>query len=134
MISFLGDGDGNAPGGFLLLDENFEIAGKWSEKSEIERLGFSYDFWYQPYHNVMVSSEWAAPNTFLSGFNPAHVAEAKYGRKIYFWDWSQAKIIKEHDLGPEGLIPLGKSNSFCKCFQNEYDIKDFCERCLKSFI
>ena len=27
---------------------------------------FGYDFWYQPRHNVMVSSEWAAPNTFMA--------------------------------------------------------------------
>ena len=29
---------------------------------------YNYDFWYQPRHNVMVSSEWAAPNTFRPGF------------------------------------------------------------------
>lgn len=25
---------------------------------------FNHDFWYQPRHNVMVSSEFAAPKTF----------------------------------------------------------------------
>ena len=34
---------------------------------------------------VKVSSEWGAPNTYVKGFNPAHVAEGKYGRNIYFW-------------------------------------------------
>ena len=29
MVSMLGDAEGNAPGGFLLLDENFDIAGRW---------------------------------------------------------------------------------------------------------
>ena len=29
MISMLGDGQGNAPGGFLLLDEKFDVAGRW---------------------------------------------------------------------------------------------------------
>ena len=96
---------GNAPGGFLLLNSDFEIFGRWGD-SEMHKLGYNYDYWYQPYHNIMVSSEWAAPKTFLNGFNPAEVSE-KYGRKIYFWDWTEAKIIKEYDMGNEGLIPLG---------------------------
>ena len=29
MLSMLGDGHGNAPGGFLLLDQDFQIAGRW---------------------------------------------------------------------------------------------------------
>lgn len=29
MISMLGDGEGKGPGGFLLLDERFEVAGRW---------------------------------------------------------------------------------------------------------
>lgn len=32
-----------------------------------------YDFWYQPRHNVMISTEWAAPNIFQNGFNLADV-------------------------------------------------------------
>ena len=36
---------------------------------------FGYDFWYQPRHNVMISSEWGVPNLFKDGFNPQHVAE-----------------------------------------------------------
>jgi selenium-binding protein 1 len=53
MISFLGDGEGNAPGGFMQLDEKFDIVGRWAE-SESSKLGYNYDFWYQPYHNIMV--------------------------------------------------------------------------------
>ena len=37
MISMLGDSEGNAPGGFLLLDENFDIAGRWERL--LEKLG-----------------------------------------------------------------------------------------------
>ncbi len=54
----------------------------------------------------MVSTEWTAPVTFKPGFNPAHVAENKYGQRIYFWNWSQATILKEVDLGENGRIPL----------------------------
>jgi len=65
-----------------------------------------YDFWYQPRHNVMISSEWGVPNAFKNGFNPAHVAEGKYGKHLYVWDWTERKVIQTIDLGDEGLVPL----------------------------
>jgi selenium-binding protein 1 len=34
MISMLGDSEGNAPGGFLLLDENFDIVGRWERQAK----------------------------------------------------------------------------------------------------
>ena len=64
MISMLGDAKGDGPGGFLLLDDKFEIAGRWEK--DATGMNFNYDFWYQPRHNVMVSSEWAAPKTFAA--------------------------------------------------------------------
>lgn len=59
-------------GGFVLLDgETFEVKGTWEKPGGAAPMG--YDFWYQPRHNVMISTEWAAPNVFKDGFNPAHV-------------------------------------------------------------
>lgn len=104
MISMLGDAAGRAPGGFLLLDEEFRVAGRWESGAPAMR--FNYDFWYQPRHNVMVSSEWAAPQTFRGGFNPEHVQQGKYGRRLNFWDWSKRRIVRSVDLGEDGLIPL----------------------------
>ena len=104
MISMLGDSEGNGPGGFLMLDENFEVAGRW--ENGMDGMRYNYDFWYQPRHNVMVSSEWAAPNTYQQGFDPNEVAEGKYGQQLHFWDWEQRKISESVDLGEEGLIPL----------------------------
>lgn len=104
MISMLGMADGSAPGGFMMLDQNFEIAGNWTE--DTGPMKFNYDFWYQPRHNVMVSSEWGAPNTVSKGFNPAEVAEGKYGRQLHFWDWKERQIQQSIDLGENGLIPL----------------------------
>ncbi|MDJ0596784.1 MAG: selenium-binding family protein [Pleurocapsa sp. MO_226.B13] len=104
MISMLGDGEGNGPGGFLLLDENFDIAGRWEQQAE--GMQFNYDFWYQPRHNVMVSSEWGAPKTFFPGFDLDDVAAGKYGKQLHFWDWSSQEIIQTVDLGEEGMIPL----------------------------
>jgi methanethiol oxidase len=104
MISMLGDGQGDAPGGFLLLDEKFEIVGRWEGKNS--GLEFNYDFWYQPRHNVMVSSEWAAPNTFRGGFDLKDVEAGKYGHSLCFWDWEKKILRKKIDLGPSGMIPL----------------------------
>ncbi|MEM6689975.1 MAG: selenium-binding family protein [Planctomycetota bacterium] len=104
MISMLGDAKGDAPGGFLELDSDFQIKGCW-EKS-LDGMNFNYDFWYQPRHNVMISSEWAAPNTVRRGFQLEDVEAGKYGHHLHFWDWSERKIAQSVDLGNEGLIPL----------------------------
>ncbi|MCP6646236.1 selenium-binding family protein, partial [Klebsiella pneumoniae] len=78
MISSLGDPQGNAKGGFVLLDgETFEVKGTWERPGGAAPMG--YDFWYQPRHNVMISTEWAAPNVLKDGFNPADVEAGLYG-------------------------------------------------------
>ena len=104
MISMLGDANGNGPGGFLLLDDGFNIVGAWERDKAAMR--FNYDFWYQPRHNVMVSSEWGAPNTYKPGFKLEDVKAGKYGQQIHFWDWKARKIVQTQDLGETGLIPL----------------------------
>src|SRR5262249_10017649 len=71
-----------------------------------EGMHYNYDFWYQPRHNVMISSEWAAPNTNRPGFKLDDVKAGKYGHHIHFWDWKQRRISKSIDLGDKGMIPL----------------------------
>ena len=44
-----------------------QVKGKWSD-TETE---YGYDFWYQPRHNVMVSSQWGAPAAFSKARQPA---------------------------------------------------------------
>lgn len=104
IVSMLGDAKGEAPGGFLHIDEDFEIVGRW--ENDISAMNYNYDFWYQPRHNMMVSSEWAAPNTFLPGFDLEDVAAGKYGRSLHFWDFEKKSIAHSVDLGEEGMIPL----------------------------
>ncbi|MFA9504008.1 selenium-binding protein SBP56-related protein [Natrinema sp. H-ect1] len=103
LISMLGDADGELPGGFLELNEDFEIEGRWEPPGEIE---MNYDYWYQPRQNVMVSSEWAAPKTYYPGFDLEDVEEGNYGRKLHFWDWEDGTVEQTIDLGEEGQIPL----------------------------
>ena len=104
MISMLGDSEGNGPGGFLLLDENFDVKGRWENNAD--GMKFNYDFWYQPRHNIMVSSEWGAPKTYYPGFDLADVEAGNYGQQVHFWDWEKRNIVQTFDLGGEGLIPL----------------------------
>ena len=59
-------------GGWVVLDgQTFDVKGRW-EKG-VGDLPLGYDYWYQPYHNVMVSSEFGTPKAFMAGFNPEHV-------------------------------------------------------------
>lgn len=104
LISMLGDEKLNGPGGFLLLDENFEVAGRW--EADTRGMHYNYDFWYQPRHNVLVSSEWGAPSTTRPGFKLEDLKAGKYGRHLHFWDFAQRRILKSIDLGDKGLIPL----------------------------
>jgi len=104
-ISMLGDADGNSPGGFAVLDaRDFSVVGRWEHEKNGQEL--MYDFWYQPRANTLLSSEWAAPNTFKDGFDPADVAAGKYGQRLHFWDLERRTKTQTIDLGAEGLIPL----------------------------
>ena len=62
-------------GGFLLIDgKSFQVIGSW-EKGPAAKFGC--DFWYQPRHDVMISTEWGAPWAWKTGFDPDHVAKGK---------------------------------------------------------
>jgi selenium-binding protein 1 len=104
MISMLGNEKGDGPGGFMLLNEDFEVEGAWAADSK--GMHYNYDFWYQPKHNVMVSSEWGAPNTIRPGFKLEDVKAGKYGHRLQFWDWEKRRIAQTVDLGESGMIPL----------------------------
>jgi methanethiol oxidase len=104
VVSMLGDKDGNAPGGFAVLDaKDFGVLGRWEADGGPQ---FMYDFWYQPRQNAMISSEWAAPNTFKDGFNLEDVTAGKYGHSVHFWDLGDKRVTQTIDLGEGGLIPL----------------------------
>jgi methanethiol oxidase len=105
VMSMLGDAKGNSPGGLAVLDAaTFDVVGRWeSDKGDQELM---YDFWYQPRFNVLVSSEWAAPNTFEGGFELEDVAAGKYGHRLHVWDLEQRRHRQTIDFGEQGLVPL----------------------------
>ena len=106
VISMLGNADGELPGGFLQLDqEDFTIDGRW-EADTGEWEGMHYDYWYQPRHDVLVSTEWAAPNTYYPGFDLEDVEAGNYGDSIHIWDWSEKRHEQTLEFGEEGQIPL----------------------------
>jgi len=104
MISCIGDTEGDkTKSGFILLDgKTFSVTQNW-EKSHIE---MGYDFWYQPRHNVMISTEWGAPKCWRAGFDPADVEKGNYGHRLYVWDWEKRTLDQTLELGADGLIPL----------------------------
>ncbi|XP_027343261.1 selenium-binding protein 1-like [Abrus precatorius] len=105
MISFLGDKDGNAAGsGFLLLDPEFNVKGRWEKPGHSPLFG--YDFWYQPQHKTMISSSWGAPAAFTKGFNLQHVSDGLYGRHLHVYNWPGGELRQTLDLGQSGLLPL----------------------------
>ncbi|MGH3005186.1 MAG: selenium-binding protein SBP56-related protein [Gaiellaceae bacterium] len=105
VMSMLGDADGNAAGGFAVLDaKTFEVKGRWENGGE--RPPFNYDFWYQPRQNTLVSSEFGEPNAYEPGFDLADVQAGRYGQRLHFWNLEKRELKQTIDLGEQGLIPL----------------------------
>ncbi|KAH9409076.1 hypothetical protein TYRP_011351 [Tyrophagus putrescentiae] len=103
MISCLGDETGANKGTFLLIDppnssvpNNFTPSKLWNQ----EAVPFGYDYWYQPRHDVMVSTEWGAPRAFKQGFS---LEDLKGGA------WSTGRRLQSLDLAtlvPGTCMPL----------------------------
>jgi selenium-binding protein 1 len=105
VLSMLGDADGNATCGFAVLDaKTFEIKGRWENGGD--RPPMNYDFWYQPRKNVLVSSEFGAPNAYEKGFDLEDVGAGRYGQRLHFWNLAERTLEQSIDLGEQGLVPL----------------------------
>ncbi|XP_002737973.1 methanethiol oxidase-like [Saccoglossus kowalevskii] len=107
MISAIGDGEGGGKGGFILLhgeNKNNDLKGNWEASGDAAPFG--YDFWYQPYHNVLISSGWGAPRALMGGFDPEDIKKGEYSQSLHVWDWTTHKRIQDIDLGPDGIMPL----------------------------
>lgn len=105
MVSTMGNPDGSAKGCFFVLDGS-TLTLRNACTQPCKCADFGYDFWYQPRHNVMVSSQWGAPSAFKKGFDLKDVEDGKYGTHIDIWEWPGLVHQKSLDLGTEGLMPL----------------------------
>lgn len=69
MISTMGNLNGDGLGEFFCIDaETLRAKGTWTKSQE--KATFGYDFWYQPYHDTLIATEWGAPRVFKKGFIP----------------------------------------------------------------
>ncbi|KAG6442193.1 methanethiol oxidase [Manduca sexta] len=106
MISTMGDKEENGKGDFVLIDaQTLKVKGTWTKGKKIAKFG--YDFWYQPYHDVMFASEWGTPKHFKTGFHPDDIANPeRYGTSLNIYKWSTHELVQVIDLGKEGCAPL----------------------------
>ena len=105
VISMLGNADGSDGGGFA---RSMHARSRWSGAGEptAATSGSIYDFWYQPRHNVMISSEFGIPS-YEPGFNLDEAwVPASTRRNLHFWNLEERRVEQSIDLGGEGLIPL----------------------------
>ena len=79
-----------------------------------------YDFWYQPYHNVMISTEWGHPRCFFKGLDLAEVEGGSYGTHLNVYDWKERKLIQKIDLGMDGVMPL-EIRYYLSYFEGSYE-------------
>ena len=99
-ISALGNAEGKAPGGILLMDhETFDVLGRWEVDRGSQELAF--DMWWHLGHDTMVTSEWGTPDMFENGLVPELLLGGKYGHKLHFWDLHRRKHLQEIDLGTQ---------------------------------
>ncbi|XP_039284376.1 methanethiol oxidase isoform X2 [Nilaparvata lugens] len=106
MISTMGNyPQGDGLGEFVLIDNSsWQVTGLWTNG---EQAKFGYDFWYQPYWDIMVSSEWGAPKSFKKGCIPEENMDPKLtGRSLNFYSWKDRKLLQTINLGLDGVAPL----------------------------
>ncbi|XP_076183640.1 methanethiol oxidase [Ptiloglossa arizonensis] len=106
LISTLGNLNGDGTGDILCIDaETLEVKGTWTTGEK--KATFGYDFWYQPYHDVLIATEWGAPKIFKRGFTTSDASDSTiYGRSLNFYSWSERKLKQVINLGDDGIAPL----------------------------
>ncbi|XP_061872204.1 methanethiol oxidase-like [Colius striatus] len=102
LIANMGDPAGNGKGGFIVLDgESSELKGNWENEGEVPPTG--YDFWFQPRHNVLISSAGLVPKRAGLGFNPDDLKKGVFGRRLNVWNLSCRTLTQCFDLGEDSL-------------------------------
>ncbi|HEX6309760.1 MAG TPA: selenium-binding protein SBP56-related protein [Longimicrobiales bacterium] len=104
-VSAIGNADGDAPGGILVLDhDTFEPLGAWEIDRGPQRL--AYDFWWHLGWDVMLTSEWGTPNTVEAGLQPDVLMDKGYGRDLHVWDLRKRRHVRALRLGDDAQFVL----------------------------
>ncbi|ESO02517.1 hypothetical protein HELRODRAFT_66289, partial [Helobdella robusta] len=107
MISTLGDLNDNNLGNFLMIDvHEWKVKGTWVDLKDGAKFG--YDYWYQPRHDVMISTEWGVPKNIFAGFSPDDVA-AGFSFEFAIHNlqiWAECERVGTMTLVIEGQIPF----------------------------
>lgn len=104
-VSAIGNANGDAPGGILVLDhDTFEPLGAWEIDRGPQRL--AYDFWWHLGWDVMLTSEWGTPNTVESGLQPDVLMNLGYGRDLHVWDLRKRRHLRALRLGDDAQFVL----------------------------
>src|SRR5437588_836197 len=100
-LACLHEGTGvDAPDFLAVVDaETFEVKGRWENGTTHPPL--NYDFWYQPRHNVLISSEFGEPNAYEGGCDIDDVQAGRYGHRLHFWDLGERWLTQTIDLGEQ---------------------------------
>ncbi|NXD17788.1 SBP1 oxidase, partial [Nothocercus nigrocapillus] len=102
LIANMGDPAGNGKGGFIVLDgESFELKGNWEKDCEVPPTG--HDFWFQPRHNVLISSAGLVLKRAGPAFNPDDLHKGVFGRRLNVWNLSCRTLIQCFDLGEDSV-------------------------------
>lgn len=106
IISTMGKPDGEGQGDFVSIDsETLETKGVWTKGQK--KAKFGYDFWYQPYHDTLIASEWGVPRVFKKGYAITDGPDpVLYGRSLNLYSWNERKLKQVIDLGEDGIAPL----------------------------
>ena len=104
-VSAIGNAEGEAPGGILMLDhDTFEPLGAWEIDRGPQRL--AYDFWWHLGWDVMLTSEWGTPNSVEAGLQPDVLMNLGYGRDLHVWDLRRRRHLRALRLGDDAQFVL----------------------------
>jgi selenium-binding protein 1 len=104
-VSAIGNAEGEAPGGILVLDhDTFEPLGRWEIDRGPQKL--AYDFWWHLGWDVMLTSEWGTPNSVEGGLQPEVLMNKGYGRDLHVWDLRRRRHLHSLRLGENNQFVL----------------------------
>ena len=104
IISMLGDARGEAPGGFLHLNENFEIVGRWENDHHRHAVQLRFLVPAAPQRDGL--ERVGRAQHLHAGLRSGGGRAPEIRPRIHFWDFEKKSIVKTHYLGEDGLVPL----------------------------